>query len=63
MPDIAIEHAGSMEAAYAIAEANGISVTATLAAGQELVVPVVADAATADWFATGRRSHPASEIN
>ena len=53
----------SLDTASGSVAATADSVTATLAAGQELVVPVVADAATADWFATGRRSHPASEIN
>ena len=63
VPDIAVEYAGSMEAAYTIAEANGISVTAVLIAGQQLVVPEVADQATAGWFADRARIHPASEIN
>ena len=60
--DIAVEYAGSMDASYAIAEANGISVTSLLVAGQQLVIPKVTDMTTAGLFANRFRIDPASEI-
>ena len=62
VPDIAVEHAGGIEAAYSIAEANGISVTAVLSAGQELIIPETADSAVAEWFAK-KSMHPAMETD
>lgn len=39
--DLALQHAGSLRAIHTIAQANSISVTEVLAAGQELVIPEV----------------------
>ncbi len=41
--DIALEHCGTIEAAYDIAELNGLELTATLTTGQVLLVPDVTD--------------------
>lgn len=41
--DIAIQHCGSVDASYAIAKANGLTLDATLLPGQALLVPEVTD--------------------
>lgn len=45
LPDMAVQTAGSMEAAFDLAAANGVSLTDTLADGQVLETVRAADAA------------------
>ena len=52
--DIAIQHCGSAEAAYALAVANGISVTADLLVSQELVSVPVMNQAIVDYYAKNK---------
>ena len=48
--DIAVQAAGSVEAAFEIAAANNISMTDDLAEGTSLIVPSVIDQTVADYF-------------
>lgn len=48
--DIAVQAAGSVEAAFEIAAANGLSVTDELTAGMSLAIPTVHNQAVADRF-------------
>jgi hypothetical protein len=48
--DVAIQAAGSVEAAFAIAAANGVGITDELPAGLRLVVPAVANRQVADYY-------------
>ena len=42
--DIALQHCGSLEAAFDIAQSNGISLTDDLTTGQSMSVPEATDA-------------------
>jgi hypothetical protein len=46
--DIAIQYAGSCDAAFGIASANGIGLTDVLVPGQSLVIPTVIEAGVAE---------------
>jgi hypothetical protein len=48
--DIAIQAAGSVEAAFDIALANGIGITDDLPAGTVLVIPAVLNRRVADYY-------------
>lgn len=51
--DIALQYAGSMEAAWEIARLNGLTVTTTLTPGQVLIMPPGVDTSLIRFFATG----------
>ena len=56
VPDIAVQHAGSFEAAFALAEKSGISVTAEIEAGEELPeVPVQNRSVAAEYAQRGTK--------
>ena len=48
--DIALQHCGSLEAAFDLAQCNDISLTDDLAAGQTLTVPEPTDTAMAQYY-------------
>jgi hypothetical protein len=50
--DIAIQAAGSVEAAFDIALANGIGITDDLPAGTVLVIPAVLNRRVVDYYRT-----------
>lgn len=41
--DLSLQHCGSLEAAYALADGNGISISDDLATGEQLLTPEVID--------------------
>lgn len=51
--DIALQYAGSMEAAWEIARLNGITVTTELQPGQVLIMPPGVDTSVIRFFASG----------
>ena len=52
LPDVAIQAAGSVEAVFDIALANGMSITDDLQPGDTLVVPAVLSKQIADYYRT-----------
>lgn len=48
--DIALQHCGSLEAAFDIAQSNGISLTDDLTTGQSMSVPDATDAEMAQHY-------------
>ena len=48
--DIALQHCGSLEAAFDIAQSNGISLTDDLTTGQSMSVPEPTDTAMAQHY-------------
>jgi hypothetical protein len=60
--DIAIQAAGSIEAVFDIALANGISITDELQPGTVLVIPAVLNRRIADYYRVND-IHPATEIS
>ncbi len=59
--DIAIQHCGSAEAAFAIAVLNAKSITDDLVAGEVLQLPAVANRAVAEYY-TNNKLQPATGI-
>ena len=59
--DIALQHCGSLEAAYDIAAGNDISLTDDLATGQTLSVPEATDATMAQHYSV-KGFQPATAI-
>lgn len=61
--DISIQHTGSVENAFAIAVANGLSVSSTLTAGMVLDIPGDAKKDTdVLYYYTTKNLHPATAI-
>lgn len=59
--DIAVQHAGAVEAVLIIAKSNGLSVTSTVAAGSTVEVPAVINTGVVRYFA-GLPYAPATEL-
>jgi hypothetical protein len=59
--DLAIQYAGSSEAAFALAVANNLSVTDDLQPGQQLREAGVINKSIADYYA-GRQLKPATAV-
>lgn len=54
LPDIAIQHCGSLSAYYDILSLNGLSFTSDISAGQVLIVPgIAADKRVRQYFVNG----------
>ena len=63
--DIALQELGTVEAAFNLADANGLTITTALAAGQSLTVPVsaAASAELATYYASrGHRVNTGSGL-
>lgn len=52
--DLAIQHCGSLEAAFDLAIANDLSLTDDLQAGQELDLPAVQNAQVVQYYSVNR---------
>lgn len=50
LADVAIKYLGDIESLYALAMLNGLSVTDSLAVGQQIILPPVANQRIATYF-------------
>lgn len=49
--DVALQHCGTIEAAFDIAQQNGLSLTDDLTVGQELITPAVINPKVVQYYA------------